>query len=83
MKNSNCFITALFLFCWFIFLIHTFFSHKNIPWGNIGVVSLVFGFLYSSLNYICQKNNTMLWLLTPLPFLLFGYIVYDFNNQFK
>ena len=36
---------------------------------------------YALTKYICKKNTITYWLLIPIPFLVFGYIVYDFHNN--
>ena len=81
-KNERCIPSLILWGLWLIFLVKTIISKRDIPWGNIFIVSLVVGIVNGLLKYICQKNNTILWLMTPLPFLLFGYILYDFNNQY-
>ena len=81
-EKERCIPSLILGGFWLIFLVKTITSKKNIPWGNVLVVSIVVGLMNGLLKYICRKNNTLLWLMTPLPFLLFAYIVYDFNNQF-
>ena len=79
--DKDCFPSLLLSLFGFIFLVYALTSYKKISWLNLGIVSILFGLSNAFTKYICKKNTIIYWLLTPIPFLVFGYIVYDFHNN--
>jgi hypothetical protein len=81
--KNDCFPSFLLYAFAIIFLVKVLYSYKNIPYTNIIIVLAIIGIAHEFIKFICKKNTITYWLLIPIPFLLFGYILYDFNNNIE